>query len=54
MTFRIKDLSLSDADQTSGQLTEAEAEAQVVETLKAPAEKRKRSIAPAGDPVDAN
>ena len=39
VTFRIQDLSPSDADQTSGQLTQAEAEAQVVETLKAPAEK---------------
>jgi murein DD-endopeptidase MepM/ murein hydrolase activator NlpD len=39
VTFRVEDLSPSDADQTSGQLTQAEAEAQVVETLKAPAEK---------------
>ena len=39
VTFRIEDLSPSDEDQTSGALTQAEAEAQVVETLKAPAEK---------------
>ena len=39
VTFRVEDLSPSDADQTSGELTQAEAEAQVVETLKAPAEK---------------
>ena len=39
VSFRIEDLSPSDADQTTGELTQAEAEAQVVETLKAPAEK---------------
>ena len=41
VTFRIEDLSPSDADQTSGELTQAEAEAQVVETLKAPADTQK-------------
>jgi murein DD-endopeptidase MepM/ murein hydrolase activator NlpD len=41
VTFRIEDLSPSDADQTSGELTQAEAEAQVVETLKAPADAQK-------------
>ena len=39
VTFRVEDLSPSDADQISGELTQAEAEAQVVETLKAPTEK---------------
>ena len=39
VTFRVQDLSPSDAEQTSGELTQAEAEAQVVETLKAPTEK---------------
>ena len=36
MTFRVGDLTASDAEQSSGELTQAEAEAQVVETLKAP------------------
>jgi murein DD-endopeptidase MepM/ murein hydrolase activator NlpD len=39
VSFRVEDLSPSDADQTTGELTQAEAEAQVVETLKAPTEK---------------
>ena len=39
VTFRVEDLSPSDAEQISGELTQAEAEAQVVETLKAPTEK---------------
>ncbi len=39
VTFRVEDLSPSDADHITGELTQAEAEAQVVETLKAPAEK---------------
>ncbi len=41
VTFRVEDLSPSDAEQTSGELTQAEAEAQVVETLKAPADAKK-------------
>jgi murein DD-endopeptidase MepM/ murein hydrolase activator NlpD len=41
VTFRVEDLSPSDAEQTSGELTQAEAEAQVVETLKAPADAQK-------------
>ena len=41
VTFRVEDLSPSDAQQTSGELTQAEAEAQVVETLKAPADAQK-------------
>ena len=36
VTFRTEDLTPNDAQQTSGELTQAEAEAQVVETLKAP------------------
>jgi murein DD-endopeptidase MepM/ murein hydrolase activator NlpD len=39
VTFRVADLTASDAEQSSGELTQAEAEAQVVETLKAPGEK---------------
>jgi murein DD-endopeptidase MepM/ murein hydrolase activator NlpD len=39
VSFRVADLSPGDADQTTGELTQAEAEAQVVETLKAPTEK---------------
>ncbi len=39
VTFRVEDLTPSDAQQTTGELTQAEAEAQVVETLKAPTEK---------------
>ena len=39
VSFRVEDLSPSDADQITGELTQAEAEAQVVETLKAPTEK---------------
>ena len=41
VTFRVEDLTPSDAEQTSGELTQAEAEAQVVETLKAPADAQK-------------
>src|SRR3984885_9055623 len=36
VTFRVEDLSPADAAQTTGELSQAEAEAQVVETLKAP------------------
>ncbi len=39
VTFRVEDLGSSDAEQISGELTQAEAEAQIVETLKAPIEK---------------
>ncbi len=39
VSFSVGDLSPSDADQTTGELTQAEAEAQVVETLKAPTER---------------
>jgi murein DD-endopeptidase MepM/ murein hydrolase activator NlpD len=38
VTFRVEDLSPTDAEQTSGELSQAEAQAQVVETLKAPAD----------------
>ena len=38
VTFRVDDLSPADAAQTSGELSQAEAQAQVVETLKAPAD----------------
>jgi murein DD-endopeptidase MepM/ murein hydrolase activator NlpD len=41
VTFRVEDLTPSDAEHTSGELTQAEAEAQVVETLKAPADAQK-------------
>jgi murein DD-endopeptidase MepM/ murein hydrolase activator NlpD len=41
VTFRVEDLTPSDAEHISGELTQAEAEAQVVETLKAPADPRK-------------
>ena len=41
VTFRVEDLTPSDAEQTSGELTQAEAEAQVVETLKAPPDVQK-------------
>jgi len=41
VTFRVEDLTPSDEEQTSGELTQAEAEAQVVETLKAPADAQK-------------
>jgi murein DD-endopeptidase MepM/ murein hydrolase activator NlpD len=41
VTFRVEDLTPGDAEQTSGELTQAEAEAQVVETLKAPADAQK-------------
>ena len=37
VTFRVEDLTPADAEQTTGELSQAEAEAQVVETLKAPA-----------------
>jgi murein DD-endopeptidase MepM/ murein hydrolase activator NlpD len=37
VTFRVEDLTSADAEQTTGELSQAEAEAQVVETLKAPA-----------------
>src|SRR5208282_2849705 len=36
VTFRVEDLTSADAEQTTGELSQAEAEAQVVETLKAP------------------
>ena len=36
VTFRVADLTPADAEQTTGELSQAEAEAQVVETLKAP------------------
>ncbi len=39
VTFRVEDLSPSDADHITGDLTQAEAEAQVIETLKAPTER---------------
>jgi murein DD-endopeptidase MepM/ murein hydrolase activator NlpD len=39
VSFRVEDLSPSDEEQISGELTQAEAEAQVEETLKAPTEK---------------
>jgi murein DD-endopeptidase MepM/ murein hydrolase activator NlpD len=39
VTFRVEDFGPGDAEQISGELTQAEAEAQVVETLKAPTEK---------------
>jgi murein DD-endopeptidase MepM/ murein hydrolase activator NlpD len=38
VTFRVEDLSPADAAQTTGELSQAEAQAQVVETLKAPAD----------------
>ena len=37
VTFRVEDLTPADAAQTTGELSQAEAEAQVIETLKAPA-----------------
>jgi murein DD-endopeptidase MepM/ murein hydrolase activator NlpD len=37
VTFRVEDLTPADAEQATGELSQAEAEAQVVETLKAPA-----------------
>ncbi|HEY1452235.1 MAG TPA: M23 family metallopeptidase [Roseiarcus sp.] len=37
VTFRVEDLTAADAQHTTGELSQAEAEAQVVETLKAPA-----------------
>jgi murein DD-endopeptidase MepM/ murein hydrolase activator NlpD len=37
VTFRVEDLTPADAAQTTGELSQAEAEAQVVETMKAPA-----------------
>jgi len=46
VTFRVEDLTSSDQAQTSGELTQAEAEAQIVETLKAPAEKAAQSLPP--------
>ena len=36
ITFRTKDLSPSDAEQITGELSQAEAQAQVIETLKRP------------------
>ena len=36
VTFSVRDLTAADAEQTTGELSQAEAEAQVVETLKAP------------------
>jgi murein DD-endopeptidase MepM/ murein hydrolase activator NlpD len=41
VTFRVQDLTPGDADHISGELTQAEAEAQVVETLKASADAQK-------------
>jgi murein DD-endopeptidase MepM/ murein hydrolase activator NlpD len=41
VTFRVEDLTPSDAEHISGELTQAEAEAQVVETLKAPPDVQK-------------
>jgi murein DD-endopeptidase MepM/ murein hydrolase activator NlpD len=41
VTFRLGDLTPADAEQTTGQLSQAEAEAQVVETLKTPADAQK-------------
>src|SRR5271166_870194 len=38
ITFRTEDLSPTDAEQTTGELSQAEAQAQVIETLKAPAD----------------
>jgi murein DD-endopeptidase MepM/ murein hydrolase activator NlpD len=38
VTFRVEDFSPTDAEQASGDLSQAEAQAQVVETLKAPAD----------------
>ncbi len=43
VTFRVTDLTASDEAQISGELTQAEAEAQVVETLKASSDARKQS-----------
>jgi murein DD-endopeptidase MepM/ murein hydrolase activator NlpD len=36
VTFSVRDLTAADAEQTTGELSQAEAEAQIVETLKAP------------------
>jgi hypothetical protein len=52
ITFRTEDLSPTDAGQITGELSQAEAQAQVIETLKAPADAR--SIPAAPDPIDAN
>ena len=38
ITFRTEDLSPTDAERTTGELSQAEAQAQVIETLKAPAD----------------
>jgi murein DD-endopeptidase MepM/ murein hydrolase activator NlpD len=38
VTFRAQDLTPADADQTTGELSQAEAQAQVIETLKTPPE----------------
>ena len=49
VTFRVADLTPTDAEQTTGELSQAEAEAQVVETLKAPpagAQKAAQSLPP--------
>ena len=45
VTFRVQDLTPSDTGQISGDLTQAEAEAQVVETLKASADAQKAPTA---------
>ena len=42
VTFRIEDLTAADAEQTTGELSQAEAQAQVVETLKAPPDGARR------------
>ena len=42
VTFRVEDLTPADAEQTTGELSQAEAEAQVVETLKAPPARKRR------------
>jgi murein DD-endopeptidase MepM/ murein hydrolase activator NlpD len=41
LTFRVEDLTANDVEHASGELTQAEAEAQVVETLKTPTDAQK-------------
>ncbi len=63
VTFRVQDLAPADAERASGELSLAEAQAQVVETLKAPPKAPAQPLAPqlllmrttqaAGDPVGA-
>ena len=63
VTFRVFDLSPADAERASGELSLAEAQAQVVETLKAPPKAPAQPLAPqlllmrttraAGDPAGA-